>query len=510
MRVFSTFSGISAATAAWKRLGFEFVGYCEPEAFQSLVLSERCGATKPRYLPDYRTIMEAVCREVFADYARPEILMEWQAAFAGRDWNDPDFDFPDSFAEMVLEGWGQRQPAADEMMRRDETARKNTRVKAWPRGRVPNFGDLSQITDDDLLALGPVDILEGGSPCQAFSIAGKRLGLDDYRGNLTLQFVELAYRMQKLNGLKYVVWENVKGVLDARKGNGFGCLLGALAEKQGGEIPAPGKRWTNAGMVSGPNAKIAWRVLDAQYFGVPQRRERVFLVASLGKAARSFRPEAVLLERRTEGDGSSKRRTKRQPAAGTAGEGAEELVIFMAGQGPKAKGIAASFTTSPTLKASPSGSNMVPTVAYRNPAYVLSMDSKASFTTDISPPIIASAGHNPPVVVHPTDRGDGYVVRKITALECERLMGFPDGWTDVAMGNWPTAESRKRSCGNAMAVPVMRWIGERILREAGATAQKAAPQKRKAVSAAGHRTKTLKLKEKRQKTGEHTDLAIGH
>lgn len=400
-----------------------------------------------------------------------------------------------------------RRHAIDEIERRDETVRNNKRVKAWPRGRVPNFGDLAQITDDDLLALGPVDILEGGSPCQAFSIAGRQLGLDDYRGNLTLQFVELAYRMQKLNGLKYVVWENVKGVLNAKKGNGFGCLLGALAEKQGGEIPAPGERWTNAGMVSGPNAKIAWRVLDAQYFGVPQRRERVFLVASLGKAARSFSPETVLFEHRTESNGSSKRRSKRKSAAGTAGKGAEELVIFMAGQGPKAKGIAASSTVSPTLKASSSGSNMVPTVAYRNPAYVLSMDSKASFTTDISPPIMAPAGHNAPVVVHPMDGEREYVVRKITPLECERLMGFPDGWTDVAMGNWSTAESRKRSCGNAMAVPVMRWIGERILREAGATVQKAVRPSLKGTSTVGRNKKTSIPKARRQKAREHVASA---
>ena len=182
-------------------------------------------------------------------------------------------------------------------------------------------------------------------------------------------------------------------------------------------------------------------------------------------------------------------------------------MIFMAGQGPKAKGIGASSTTSPTLKASPSGSNMVPTVAYRNPAYVLSMDSRASFATDISPPILASAGHNLPVVVHPADGEQEYVVRKITPLECERLMGFPDGWTDVAMGNWPTAESRKRSCGNAMAVPVMWWIGERILREAGATVQKAALQNRKAASAVGRRKKSLKPKAKHQETREHAGPA---
>ena len=130
--------------------------------------------------------------------------------------------------------------------------------------------------------------------CQAFSVAGLRKGLDDERGNLTLKFVELAHELAGLgntdgNGLRNVVWENVVGVL-SDKGNAFGCFLAGLVGADAPIVP-PGK-WTNAGMVSGPLGRAAWRVLDAQYFGVAQRRRRVIVVADFGNGAD---PAAVLL-----------------------------------------------------------------------------------------------------------------------------------------------------------------------------------------------------------------------
>lgn len=151
-------------------------------------------------------------------------------------------------------------------------------------GSVVNFGDITQISDDDLRALGPVDVLEGSSPCQSFSIAGLRLGLDDDRGNLMLAFAQLAPRMREINGLRFVVWENVKGVLSDAT-NGFGCLLAAFG---GGEAPLvpPRGGWPNSGhMLAGAtddvdDITVAWRVLNSERFDVPQRRERVFLVAS--------------------------------------------------------------------------------------------------------------------------------------------------------------------------------------------------------------------------------------
>ena len=143
LKVVSVCSGISAASVAWKPLGFEFVAFAEVDPFACHVLSHRCGATAPRRLPD------------------------------GMD--------PKAF-------------------------------KAISGGSVINFGDLTQISDDDLRALGTVDILEGGTPCQGFSVAGLRGGLMDPRGALTLAFVQLAHRMRKLNRLRYVVWENVHGI----------------------------------------------------------------------------------------------------------------------------------------------------------------------------------------------------------------------------------------------------------------------------------------------------------
>lgn len=153
----------------------------------------------------------------------------------------------------------------------------------WP--DVPNLGDMTKIDGRDWR--GKADVLVGGTPCQAFSVAGMRKGLHDDRGNLTLIFAELANDIFP----DFVVWENVPGVL-SDKTNAFGCLLGALAGEDGPLLP-PGGKWTNAGYVLGPERTIAWRVLDAQYTGVAQRRRRVFLVACPRNGAD---PREVLFE----------------------------------------------------------------------------------------------------------------------------------------------------------------------------------------------------------------------
>jgi len=163
---------------------------------------------------------------------------------------------------------------------------------------VPNLGDMTTLADR--VRAGTVaapDILAGGTPCQAFSIAGKRAGMTDPRGALTLSYVELANvidqtRLETNRPPAILVWENVPGVLSDRA-NAFGCLLGALAGEDCALEP-PGGKWTHAGDVSGPQRRLAWRVLDAQYFGVAQRRRRVFLVAS---GRNGFDPATVLFER---------------------------------------------------------------------------------------------------------------------------------------------------------------------------------------------------------------------
>ncbi|WP_368932882.1 Dam family site-specific DNA-(adenine-N6)-methyltransferase [Citrobacter sp. RHB21-C01] len=189
----------------------------------------------------------------------------------------------------------------------------------WP--EVTNLGDMTKIAD--AVRAGDVeapDVLVGGTPCQAFSIAGLREGLSDDRGQLTLSYVELANaidakRRERGEPESIIVWENVPGVLSS-KDNAFGCFLAGLAGESSELQPAGGK-WTHAGCVSGPERVIAWRVIDAQFFGVAQRRRRVFVVAS---ARKGFDPAAVLFELDSVRRDSAPRRESQPEIARNAGE----------------------------------------------------------------------------------------------------------------------------------------------------------------------------------------------
>jgi len=174
-------------------------------------------------------------------------------------------------------------------------------IEAFPRAVLAHHypdvschGDFTRLRDH--MWIEDADILVGGTPCQAFSVAGLRNSLDDARGNLSLEFVRLADAIDNLRTARgrdpsIIVWENVPGVLSV-KDNAFGCFLAALAGDAAPYVPPRGK-WTNAGVVDGPARQVAWRILDAQYFGLAQRRRRVFVVAS---ARDGFDPAAVLLE----------------------------------------------------------------------------------------------------------------------------------------------------------------------------------------------------------------------
>ena len=170
------------------------------------------------------------------------------------------------------------------------------------------FGDMCAINPRLLRRLGIAlpEVLIGGTPCQAFSIAGLRKGLGDARGNLTLQFVRMCHAFRNAGSLRWAAWENVPGVL-SDKGNAFGHMLAGLVGADNALCTPGGGSWPSAGMASGPRARVAWRILDAQYFGVPQRRRRVFLVAGFGDGAD---PAKVLFERRSlHGDSAPSRET---------------------------------------------------------------------------------------------------------------------------------------------------------------------------------------------------------
>lgn len=155
---------------------------------------------------------------------------------------------------------------------------------------VPNRGDFTTIKGDEH---GAIDLLVGGTPCQDFSVAGLRAGLDGKRGGLTIEFARLAHRMAARARTRWLVWENVPGVLSIDNGRAFAIFLSALS---GRAVAVPRGGWKNSGIIEGTQSTfgLAYRVLDAQYAGVPQRRRRVFVVGYFGDWRRAA---AVLFER---------------------------------------------------------------------------------------------------------------------------------------------------------------------------------------------------------------------
>lgn len=359
----------------------------------------------------------------------------------------------------------------------------------WP--DVKNLGDMTTITDK--LKVGEViapDVLVGGTPCQAFSVAGLRGGLSDERGQLTLSFVELADcidEIRKNEGKEpaIIVWENVPGVLSS-KDNAFGCFLAGLAGESE-ELQPTGEKWSNAGYVSGPQRAIAWRILDAQYFGVPQRRRRVFVVAT---ARKDISVAEILFEQASMRGDIETSRAQAEETAADAGEclasgdsrtyryqsfgqytqddsastlrsrddkSATDLIVF----NPQAGG-----KTSSTLGASSETVGCLQ--ASQQPAIAL-----AGNTIGRKPENGGNGnGYNESDISYTLTKVDRHgvsvnnIVRRLTPIECERLQGFPDNHTkvpfkDKSIDDCPDGH-RYRALGNSMAVPVMRWIGERI------------------------------------------------
>ncbi|HAT2743078.1 TPA: phage N-6-adenine-methyltransferase [Citrobacter farmeri] len=407
----------------------------------------------------------------------------------------------------------------------------------WP--EVTNLGDMTKIAD--AVRAGEVeapDVLVGGTPCQAFSIAGLREGLSDDRGQLTLSYVELANaidakRRERGEPEAIIVWENVPGVLSC-KDNAFGCFLAGLAGESS-ELQPPGGKWTHAGCVSGPERVIAWRVLDAQFFGVAQRRRRVFVVAS---ARKGFDPAEVLFEldsvRR---DSAPRRETQKAVAALTArGVGTCGADDNQA-QAGHIIAECANGDISHTLKAegfdgSEDGTGRgVPVIAFGGGNTGGNIDVAACLTArgqriDLDVETFAASfaensrgelryqngdgnitgalstgggkpGQGIPAIciqhasigrhdnAGPQGKGwqedvaftmdsrasadavqFGAQVRRLMPVECERLQGFPDNHTLISWRGKEATECpdgpRYRAIGNSMAVPVMRWIGERI------------------------------------------------
>lgn len=347
-------------------------------------------------------------------------------------------------------------------------------IEAFPRAvlshhypEVPLHGDFTTIRAGEY---EPIDLLVGGTPCQSFSVAGLRGGLDDDRGNLALEYLRLADRLRP----RWLVWENVPGVLSSNGGRDFGAILGGMVELGYG---------------------FAYRVLDAQFLGVAQRRRRVFVVGYLGDWRRAA---AVLFERHSLSGHPAPRREAGPSVAALTAQG-----VGTCGADDNQGQADAMSDCSPTLRAgghskSHANAGVMPAVAFalrgRDGGAMPEIEGDGERVGALR---AASGGSSRDYVA-------ASAVRRLTPRECERLQGFPDDYTLIPYGAKAKAESkdelaaffertgqylretapgrlefdreafeaawpriaadgpRYKALGNSMAVPVMSWIGQRI------------------------------------------------
>lgn len=332
---------------------------------------------------------------------------------------------------------------------------------------VKNYGDITQY---EKWNAGQFDILVGGTPCQSFSIAGKRGGTADERGALMYAYLGIV----EIYRPRWVIWENVPGVLSSNSGYDFASFLAGLEEC--------GYGW-------------AYRVLDAQYFGVPQRRRRVFVVGHIDNrtdlaAEVLFEPESLC------GDIAAGSETQKE-ATGNVGESAK-YTVYLAH--PSASRYTEANNTIDTVTARyGTGGGNTPLVLKRcilvsekettgtllvRCGKHLWQNNQEVFSRDF---LVVNGRQNPVVsknragtldtdgrtntVCYTEKTNTQCCIRRLTPLECERLQGFPDNWTQIEWHGKPAEQCpdslRYKAIGNSMAVPAMRWIGERIKRIKG-------------------------------------------
>ena len=462
----SVTSGIEAASVAWGPLGWKAAFVAEIEPFPCHLLHHHYGAGRPHHMPD------------------------------------------PTDAGLTLEERDARLLAI-----------KNVSALPIKHKGLRNLGDLNKYKEwsDDFY----LDVLCGGTPCQSYSNAGLRAGLDDPRGQLMLAFGGVAAKYRP----RWLVWENVPGVLSSNGGRDFAELLGLLTGQQ---VSVPAGGWKNSGVLAGIAAAygVAWRVLDAQYAGLAQRRERVFLVGYLG----DWRPAAaVFFERHSmQGHRAPSRRPAQAPSGRTdggvavrgapggpevsatidanygrlqgtsgqdAGHGHATLAIVKKEEaGPAAFG--GNNTTGPidvatAVRAHSSfhGDFESETFIAFDTTQITNKDNRSNPQPGDPCHTLPAHGHPPAIAFQtPVQRG-AMAVRRFTPLECEKLQGFPVGYTLVPyrtrraqdFDEWcaylkqsqpDLAEKdamllaadgpRYKSIGNSWAVPVVTWIGTRI------------------------------------------------
>lgn len=293
---------------------------------------------------------------------------------------------------------------------------------------IPNLGDMTILPE--MILEGKVkapDLFCGGTPCQAFSLAGWKNGLADKRGQLTITFIDIANAIDEMREKEnkkrsIILWENVEGVLND-KTNAFGNFIAGLA---GFDEEIKVNKWSKSGYLEGITRNIAWRVIDAKYFGLPQQRKRLFVMAG----DKNFRPDQVLFEFDNQDIVTKMKIIKKENS---------NINVF-------------NLFSENTLKNDTSSAK----IFYKN-------NIKFEIFREYTDCLYSAYGtkwngnaaaYNGSLYISQDDR-----IRRLTPLECERLMGFPDNYTSIN-GNSDT--NRFQALGNSWAVPVVKWIGQQI------------------------------------------------
>ena len=408
--------------------------------------------------------------------------------------------------------------------------------------RFPNMIHLGDITKLKGEELPSVDLITGGSPCQDLSVAGERAGLAGERSGLFMEQIRITKEMRwrdgegrKANHLirpRYFLWENVPGAFSSAGGEDFRAVLEETAKIADSRIsiPRPPKGvWKSAGTIMGDEFSLTWRVLDAQYWGVPQRRKRIFLVADFGGHTAPkilFEQESLLgnlkkIQGKTKETSSTVKKSiddtrgnkdiNIEPVICLNDQGGERMDLTENITGTLRAGMVGNLpivlnkdsmnkvninkqelfenhgrdcryngplTVAPTISASyGTGGNNVPLVSNKinKKDYCISANiigrqdhnggNGCGFQEDISYTLTTNDIH----AVYNTEKGhENKLVRRLTPLECERLQGFPDGWTNIEKAS---DSARYKALGNSVAIPcvnfIMRGIAYFLRREKG-------------------------------------------
>ena len=345
-----------------------------------------------------------------------------------------------------------------------------------------NLGDITLINGSECPS---VDVIIGGSPCQNLSIAGTREGLEGNESSLFLHQIRIVKEMRehdmKVNGHigekirpRYMVWENVPGAFSTHKGEDFYKVLTEIASITGENILIPRPphcKWSTAGEIVGDSFSVAWRVVDAQYWGVPQRRRRIALVADFG----GQRAREILFKPQSLSGNITQSRTQKERAAGSVETSIDSTICLQGNSIDRTEhsgccGKGWRYGAAYTLNTTDRHAVLVPTgdkihLCSTNAIY----DARGNGDGYITPTLTGDhqnritdytailLSHNP------------YAVRRLTPLECERLQGYPDGWTNI--GDWTDTKGKAhkhsdtpqyKAIGNSIALPAWEWLLQNI------------------------------------------------